>query len=170
MNILIAYASKHGTAEKCAKELGGRLKGDVTFYDLKSKQNIDLSKYSHIVIGGSIYVGQIQKEVKAFCSENLSQLIDKNIGLFISCMDDGEAAGNYIINNFPAELKSKAITTEVLGGGFIFSKMNFFERFIIKMVSKNKNNGEAIDTKKDVLNISQAKLDSFAQIINNSMK
>ncbi len=163
MSTLIVYASKHGSAEKCAKNIAEKLGDSTTIYNLLKKNNIDLTQYDRVIVGGSIYVGQIQKEVKSFCTENLEQLKSKKLGLFITCMDEGETAQTHIKNAYPEELISVATIVESCGGEFNFSKMNFFERTIIKMVSKSKNDGKPVDTKKDISKLSHENINKIAQ-------
>lgn len=166
MRILIVYSTKHGTTEKCAKILKEKINGDVDLYNLKKTEDIKISNYDKIIIGGSIYVGQIQKEVKKFCSENLNKLMEKKVGLFICCMN--EKSGEEQLNNsFPQELLANAVAKEVFGGEFRFTKMNFFERFIVKMISKKEENSPVIDAKNDISKILEDNMYSFAQSMNN---
>jgi menaquinone-dependent protoporphyrinogen oxidase len=71
MSTLIIYASKHGSAEKCASELSKKLSGKVDLCNLKNGKMPELSQYTKVIIGGSIYVGKVQKEVSEFCLKNL---------------------------------------------------------------------------------------------------
>ena len=87
MNTLVVYASKHGSAEDCAKTVAGKLKGKVELVNLKEKIVKDVFVYDEVIIGGSIYAGRIQMEVTEFCSKNLDVLKSKNLGLFICCMN-----------------------------------------------------------------------------------
>jgi len=136
MNTLIVYATKYGCAQKCAMELSKELKHNVELINLKEKSNVDLSKYDRIIIGGSVYIGRIQKEVTDFISNNLEELLKKEIGLFICGMQEGEMLAKEIGDNFPAELISKAKSVKNFGGEFNFSKMNFMEKVIVKKISK----------------------------------
>lgn len=79
MNTLIVYASKYGCTEKCAKLLSKELYGEVDIINVKRMRDIDISKYEKIIIGGSIYIGKIQKGVTQFCSKNLHKLKEKII-------------------------------------------------------------------------------------------
>lgn len=157
MNTLIAYASKYGSTEKCARLLAEDLAGNVDLYNLKNPKNIDFAQYDKVIIGGSIYMGRIRKEVTEFCSKNINVLKDKKLGLFICCMSDGETAEKQINDSFPAELMEKTITKDCFGGEFIFKKMNFMERFIIKKISK---------TDQDKSNILNENIHQFAQRMN----
>ena len=90
MNTLLVYSSKYGCTEKCAKTLSKELKDKVDLINLKNAEDIDVLKYDNVIIGGSIYIGRIQKEVVEFCSKNLGILKEKRIGLFICGMQEGE--------------------------------------------------------------------------------
>lgn len=156
MNTLVAYATKYGCTQKCAQELSKRLKDNVELVNLKEKSNVDLSKYDRVIIGGSIYIGKVQKEVTDFCSSNLDELLKKEIGLFICGMDMNmlEKQTNEI---FPEELLKIAKTVKHFGGEFTFKKMNFMEKFIIKKITK---------VTSDKSNINYDNINKFAMDIN----
>lgn len=158
MKTLIVYRSKHGCVEKCSKELKDRLSGDIVTVDLKKEKVPDLSTFDNIIIGGSIYAGRIEKEVTDFWLKNINELREKKIGLFICGMKDEESGKTQLDNSFPEELLSKAVAKGYFGGEVIFSKMNFFEKFIIKTVTKND---------KDVSNILSENIVKFAQVMNS---
>ena len=157
MRTLIVYATKHGFAEKCSKLLKDKLSGEVTTVNIKKDTLPNLSSFDKIVIGGSIYMGRIQKEINEFCTENLDVLKDKKLGLFICCMlkENIEVSIN---NSFPEVLLTHASVKEAFGGEFILKNMNFLERFMAKAVSKTKN---------DVSNISEENINKFIQIMND---
>ncbi len=158
MKTLIAYASKYGCTEKCAKLLEKELNGDVTLLNLKKNSSANLDVYDNIIIGGSIYISKIQKEVTEFCKNNLNQLSEKNIGLFICGMQEKEVIATEIDSNYPPELLEKAVVKEWFGGEFTFEKMNFLEKTIIKKVSKT-------TTSKSEIN--EDTIRHFAQQFNN---
>ncbi|MBA1334923.1 MAG: Flavodoxin [Firmicutes bacterium] len=159
MKTLIAYASKYGCTERCASMLSEKLTGEVDLYNLKGARAVDLSQYDKVIIGGSIYMGRIQKEVSEFCSKNLSRLMDKKTGFFICCMREGDIAETELNTSFPQELLSNAVAKEYFGGEFIFKKMNALDRFIVKKVSK---------TDKDISNILEDNINRFSQLMNNA--
>lgn len=158
MNALIAYSSKYGCTKKCVELLHKELNGNVEIINLQTSKNIDLSKYNKIIIGGSIYMGMIQKEVKEFCNNNLEVLKEKQIGLFICGMQEGKFITTEINENFPKELLEASIIKEHFGGEFTFSKMKFFEKMIVKMISK---------TSSDKSNILKDNINKFALEMNS---
>ena len=157
--VLIAYASKHGCAEECAKTLAGKMNEGADLWNLKEKNHIDLNTYDKIILGGSIYAGHIQKEVKDFYSKNENILDGKKLGLFICGTSEGEAAIKQVEASFPQKLLNSALVKESFGGKIILSKMNFLERKIIKIVAKIES---------DMVNVSESRINQFAQIINEA--
>lgn len=159
MKTVIIYSTKYGTTEKCVNNLAEKLTGEVEIINLRTKSDIDLSLYERVIIGGSIYIGRIQKEVTNFCSNNLEALKGKKLGLFICCMRDGNEMEIQLKAAFPQELIDKAIAIDAFGGEFIFDKMGFLDRFIVKKVSK---------TDKDTSNILETNIVNFSELINNA--
>lgn len=158
MKTLIVYGTKYGCAQKCAMELSRELNDEIKIVNLKDKINIDLSNYDRVIVGGSVYIGRIQKEVTDFINGNLEELLKKEIGLFICGMQEGEMIQKEINENFPAELINKAKTVKNFGGEFIFNKMNFMEKVIVKKVSK------ITSDKSDILH---GNIKKFAMDLNN---
>jgi menaquinone-dependent protoporphyrinogen oxidase len=157
MNTLIVYASKYGCTEKCAKLIAKELNDKVDIINLKKVKDMNLSKYDKVIIGGSIYIGKIQKDVAEFCSKYLDELKEKQIGLFICGMAEGEAIKTELNKNFRPELLKIAKAKEYLGGEFLLDKMSFMDKIIVKKVSKVKSNK---------CNILEDKIHEFTQAMN----
>ncbi|PKM85684.1 MAG: flavodoxin [Firmicutes bacterium HGW-Firmicutes-11] len=145
MKTLIVYASKYGCTETCVKQLAGQMTGDTDLLSLKEKKDgIDLQDYDAVIIGGSVYVGKIQKEVPEFCTRHLETLLQKRIGLFICGMQEEAVLQQELQQSFPEELLSVAIAKDHFGGAFNLEKMNLMERVIVKKVSKVTTNVTSI--------------------------
>jgi len=148
MKTAILYASKHGTTEKVAHSIAEKLKetNEIELFSLKSNSNPDISGFERVIIGSSIYAGQAAKEVKAFCKANESVLLQKKTGLFVCGMHPDRAQQEKeLTDTYPEVLLKKADATGFLGGAFLFEKMNFFERFIARMIAKTKTSVHRID-------------------------
>lgn len=156
MAVLIVYGTKYGCTEKCAKILAEKLNGEVDLCNLKERE-LDLSKYEKVIIGGSVYMGRIRKEVSQFITKNLNALKGKKLGLYICCMRDGDDAKSQVAASFPQELLHIAAAKDYFGGEFIFKKMNAMERFIVKKVSK-----VSVDTSY----LRKDSISKFAQLMN----
>lgn len=159
MKTIIIYATKHGFTKKCCEKLSEKLNGQVELYNLKENKTVELVQYDKVIIGGSVYVGQIQKEVKEFCLKHIDELKKKKLGLFICGMVEEDKAAEELNNFFSEELINSAVVKGNFGGEFIFSKMNFFERFIIKKIAK---------TSKDISNFKEENVNKFAEKINSA--
>ncbi|MEH7076850.1 flavodoxin domain-containing protein [Neobacillus drentensis] len=159
MKSLIVYCSSHGTTEKAVRFLSESLKGEILAVDLK-RENVkfDLRDYDTVIIGGSIHVGNIQRKIKQFISHNLNTLLEKEVGLFLCCMRDGETAIEQFNNAFPQELRKNSAAMGLFGGEFLLSEMNFFEKQIVKKVS-----GATIDQS----NLDYEAIKEFASKLNN---
>lgn len=135
MKTLILYASKYGCAKDCAAYLKSRLNQETELMNLKKAGKIELESYDCVVIGGSIYIGKIQKEVRQFCEQNLQSLLQKKVALFICCTTP-EQVDEFFGNNFQAPLLEHATERVNWGGELRHDKMSFFDKKITNMVSK----------------------------------
>jgi len=89
----IVYMTMHGTTYKVACLIKDLLNESSTILvDLAKEKAPDLSLCSRIIIGGSIHMGKIQKEITSFCEHNKAVLLSKQYGLFLCCMYDGDKA------------------------------------------------------------------------------
>ncbi len=136
MKILIVYASQHGCTETCANKLKSGLPGGADLVDLKQKQDVGLDPYDTVLMGGSIHAGKIQSSVKKFCADRKTDLLQKKIGLFLCCMEEGETARTQFENAFPAELREHATAKGLFGGAFNFEKMNWIMRTLTRKIAK----------------------------------
>lgn len=136
MKTLILYATKYGATREIAERLAKHLP-DATICDLKSNDLPSLSQYDCIIIGSSLYAGQVRKEVKTFSKKEMSNLRGKRIGLFLSGLGQKqENHDNYFNINFPAELLDAACAKAFLGGVFDPQKAGGMDKLIYKLVAK----------------------------------
>lgn len=141
--------SKHGTTEKIALSIHKLIdREDVYPIDLKINKKPDISAYEKIIIGGSIHGGSIQKKIKDFIKSNLNELMQKKVALFLCCMKDSDEAREQFENAYPEVLRKHAVMIEIIGGEFLFDKMNFFERVIVKKIAGVEENISKIDEEK----------------------
>lgn len=135
MKIAIVYSSHHGTTEKVAQKISKALNpGEVEIFNLKKGQIPDVSEFECVIIGGSIHAGSIQKSVRTFCDKNQSELLKKRLGLFLCCMEKSKAQEQFD-NAYPAVLRNQAHSCKILGGEFIFNRMNFIEKLMVRKIS-----------------------------------
>lgn len=156
LKILIIYASKTGTTEKCAKNLGTKMENAKVINIYNQTENID--NYDLIIIGSPIRMGMVDKKVKRFLIENKEQLKLKKTAYFICC-GFNENYQKYYEQNIPKELLDSAIVYDTFGGELDIEKQNGFDKFIIKMVSKS------IDGNREI-KILDENIDRFVEKLN----
>lgn len=146
MKTLLLYTSHHGTTRKLAQNIAAEVKINPEFVvDFKKNKKIDLSEFDFIIIGSSIHVGTIPSDFKKFLLNNLDLLLTKKVGIFMCAMEKPEVRISEFENNFPTELRNHSIANGLLGGEFLFEKMNFFEKLIIKKISGFSESKSEID-------------------------
>jgi menaquinone-dependent protoporphyrinogen oxidase len=171
LKILILYASTHGATRLCAEKLALALGSETEAIDVNDFFGSP-AEYDGTIIGTPVYGGRILKEIKAYCKENMSILLQKPFAVFFSCLSERETTVNeYLKQNFPPELAEHAAACESLGGAFYFKKLNPLERAVDKKVASiyAKSSGiPAPDGKSDFSTISYERINAFAQKINGA--
>lgn len=135
MKTIIIYSSTYGYAKDCASELLKQLKGEVTLVNVSTDKIPPINEFDNVVIGGSIYMGQISKKIKAYCTSNVDLLKNKRVGLFLCCGLPENLEKN-IKNSFPEELLKKAISIESFGGELRVEKMKLTHKILTGFIKK----------------------------------
>ncbi|MCR3921554.1 MAG: flavodoxin domain-containing protein [Firmicutes bacterium] len=143
MRTLLLYASKHGCVEKCAQLMVERIPHQVKTINLAKEKVLDLAEYDTVIIGGSIHVGKIQKEVSQFCVENEKELHKNRVGLYLCCANDEQVEAQ-MKEAYPSSLLQHAVAVEHLGYAYYFDRMNFIEKTIIRKIAKTSTTTEKI--------------------------
>jgi menaquinone-dependent protoporphyrinogen oxidase len=157
MKTIIIYSTKYGSVGKAAIKLKAHLKGEAVIADVKSKP--DYSGFETVILGGSIYAGSVQKEMKQFLKHNLSELGKKRIGLFVCAgTDKKESIDSYLRKNFTPELYERAVVKANLGYEYDLQKFSFLDRLIVRIVG----------VKKSASVFFEDKIKEFADKLNNS--
>lgn len=133
MKTIIIYASTYGSTRKVAQTLNQKIP-DSTLVDIK-KQSIDPANFDTIILGSSIYIGQIDKQMKNFINGHKDVLKNKRLGIYFCCGFD-ENQQTYLDTNFDKEMVKDAIVT-TMGGEMDVSKMSFAHKMITRMVQKS---------------------------------
>lgn len=131
MQILIAYASKHGTAETCVERLMSRWNGlDVTAVNLEREQ-VNPAEYDVVVFGSSVYFGKLRPVARSFLETYESVLAQKTVALFLCCGLTAEAE-HYQKKLFPAALRESAFDVVFFGGSLATRGLSFFEKLAVR--------------------------------------
>lgn len=139
MKNLIIYATKYGSVANAAKLLAGELQGTTDLVRLGHDDLPALDEYDSVVVGGSIYVGNIQKEVKEFCRDYEKELFEKVLGLFICAGEKNEEKRlDSIRNNFSSELIDHSTATGWFGLEVHLEKASFMDKTVIRLMMRVK--------------------------------
>jgi len=149
MKTVIFYISKHGTTEKVARRIADKLNlGKTELVNLKNENlQIDIETFDRIIIGGSIHMASVHKKIKKFCELNNNIFLKKTLGLFLCCMETGKKSIEQFENAFSENLRKHATSSAILGYEYNLSKMNFFEKILVKKISGSKESISEIDYK-----------------------
>ena len=157
MKILIVFATRYGTTEKCAKMLGGILeeKGhEVDIVNLKKNKNVNPGNYEVVAVGGSFMMFRMNSIVKRFISRNLKTLLNMKAGVFMCGAD--EKWEEEIKKGFPEELLGKAVAKGYFGYEMLWDKMAPFFRNMLQKEYK---------TTEPVSKIKEDNINKFAEDI-----
>lgn len=134
MKTLIVFSTKYGCTQKCADILKSYLQGEVHISLAKDIKG-DLRKFDNVIVGGSVYMGKIQKEVVHFCNKNKKLLLNRRLFLFACCYTPKDTEG-FFETLFPKGILNYAIYTTNVGGEMQYDKMNFLYRKIFESLKK----------------------------------
>jgi len=147
LKVAVIYYSKYGTTEKVASSIVEKLMetNEVECFSLKKNLNPDISGFNWVILGTPIYAGQPSKKMKAFCKKNEPVLLEKKTALFVCGMEPYRKKREKEVKDaYPNVLQDKAFVAAFLGGAFLFERMNFVERLIIRKIAKTYKTVERI--------------------------
>lgn len=155
MKAAILYATRTGTAKKCAEYLCKAL-GTADLFDLKTDR-CDLSKYDTVIIGGGVRIGRVPKPAAKFLAQNKEALLQKKLGLFLCAgFTDEENGKKQLEQNFPTELLRHACAVACFGGEICMDRLKGLDKMMVNMIAKS--GGGLAD-----VTIDYAAADRFAQ-------
>ena len=135
MKKIILFDSKRGTTKEIACQIVSKMNtpSDISAIDRISSKELD--SYDIIILGAPAYAGNLRKQTKNFLSENIATLTEKRLLLFsLGLQFNPDEITKQINELFPKELMNHAEMNVFLGGKVDFSKLNFFERLIMKKI------------------------------------
>jgi len=142
MKTLIAYSTTLGCTEQCASKLKDDLVDDVEMVRISRRRKYNLQEYDTIIVGGSIHEGMIQRSVHKFCESSLEVLLQKQVGLFVCCMDPDADEQALIGQAFPDELIKHALASGFFGGELNIKKMNLLQKIMTRKAARLKKDPE----------------------------
>jgi menaquinone-dependent protoporphyrinogen oxidase len=143
----IFYASKYGFTKKVVGLIQDKCDQQTKAIDLsKTSQDVlsQLRAADKVLIGGSVYMGKIQKSVTQFLENYKEELQTKEVLLFISGLQNKDTIQVEMDQNFPLIVLDHAKAVVWLGGGVDFDKMSWIDKMITKKVMKKDESFENI--------------------------
>ena len=141
MKLLIAYASKSGTAKKAAEELAAALPHHaVTLADLAVQQP-DPAAFDYAVVGGSIRMGKAYKPLRRYLAVHGKTLADVPHALFLCCAFPDQLE-HYQAITFPTALRESAEHLVYFGGELDVAKQKGIDRLLTRMMRSAIQNDE----------------------------
>lgn len=135
MKTVILFASKYGYAREIAQNMSQEILGEVQLIDLEKETQIDLEDADTVILGSSIYVGQIHKSLKKLIETQHDLLLRKRLAIFLCCAFESEFEKD-LQANFPKELLDHAVNIQNMGGRIDESKLSFAHKLMVSMISK----------------------------------
>ncbi|MCK5003987.1 MAG: hypothetical protein KAS21_02820 [Candidatus Aminicenantes bacterium] len=128
---LILFRSKYGSTKEYIKELAERIDGDCVISDAK-KFSGNLKDYNPIILGSCTYMGRIL--IVDFIKENKKILKNRKIYLFVvGVFPEDNEASKQSFELIPEEIRKNLLGYRKLPGRINITKLNFFERMILKI-------------------------------------
>jgi menaquinone-dependent protoporphyrinogen oxidase len=108
----------------------------VEMVRISRRRRFNLQSFDTIIVGGSIHEGMIQRSVHKFCESNLDVLLQKQIGLFVCCMDPDANEQELIERAFPDRLVKHALASGFFGGELNIKKMNLLQKIMTRKAAR----------------------------------
>lgn len=108
----------------------------VEMVRISRRRRFHLQEYDTIIVGGSIHEGMIQRSVYKFCESNLEELLKKEVGLFVCCMDPNANEQELIERAFPEQLVKHALASGFFGGELNIKKMNLLQKIMTRKAAR----------------------------------
>ena len=82
-NVLIAYASKHGTTREVAESIAGTLEERGLAVDLEEAGRVrDIAQYEAVIVGGGLYMGKWHGDARRLLERHRTELMEKRLAVF----------------------------------------------------------------------------------------
>lgn len=138
MRLSIVYSTRYGSTQLAAEAIARGCQDrdiaptDIELRDLREDSTMPAGEI--IVIGAPIYGGTIPKPVTRFVEMNLESLLERRVGLYLSCLYDGPRAEKQLADNFPARLIAHSFGQYYVGGRVELTQLRWLDRVIMKRV------------------------------------
>lgn len=149
MNYLVIYASKYGITEKAVEILRRKIleagNHKVTTVNIKKCNVPKLDSFDFVVLGSSIYIGNINKRLKQYIEDNRVVLLNKRTGVFIcGSAPTPEAVEKEMKLSIEKKVLENAEARSFFGFGYKGEGMGFIDKETIEKEARITINEETI--------------------------
>ena len=134
MKTLIAYHSKTGVTEKCARLLAEMIDSDTKLLDLSKDTISPVNEFDNVILGSFVHASRVSGKIKGFIKRFRKDIETKKFGIFLCMLGTEEDFRNYLKANFDQDLLRSCVATGYFGGEIHFEKLNFIVRALVKMI------------------------------------
>ena len=145
MKVLIAFRSRYGTTEGCARDLAAMLRAPSVRVDLARTRSVDFTPFDVVLIGGSIYGGRILPPVTDFCERHRDALVERKVGVFICCLAKGAHARAQLEEAFPTWLLARTFAQAFAGGEIRRARLSLLDRLLVRRLPQAKGDVSLLD-------------------------
>jgi menaquinone-dependent protoporphyrinogen oxidase len=83
LNVLVAYASKHGTTREVAESIAEALEQRGLVVEIEEAGRVhDITHYDAVIVGGGLYMGKWHADARRLLDRHRSELIGKHLAVF----------------------------------------------------------------------------------------
>ena len=139
--VLVAYASKHGSTAEIAERIGAVLRdAGLPVAVAPVREVTDLTSYTAVVLGSAVYMGRWRREASGFVTRHADQLAARDTWIFSSGpTDEGDPVELTDGWTFPKPLEATLERiaphdVTVFHGKLDPDQLGLFERWIVRTV------------------------------------
>ncbi len=154
--VLIIYGTTEGQTRKIAQYLAdesGKFGYSAALHDAATGLgDIDPSRFDRIIVAASIHMDRHQTTVEHLIRQHLSAFQNvRSAFLSVSLNAAGDAEERYAawanVRQFLSDIGWQPAETQIVGGALRFTEQDFFKRWIMRRIAKEK--GALRDTDRD---------------------
>jgi menaquinone-dependent protoporphyrinogen oxidase len=139
--ILVAYGTRAGSTAEVADAIGKNLAQGGVDADVRPVKNVNnLSGYRALVLGSAVRAGKLLPEVTSFVKTHKEELRKMPVAYFVVGMTlrEDTPEKRKVVNAYldPLRLEVTPVDAGLFAGKMDYSKLGFFEKFIIKNIIK----------------------------------
>jgi menaquinone-dependent protoporphyrinogen oxidase len=140
VNVLVAYASKHGTTREVAESIGTTLGEHGLTVEIEEARRVrEIARYDAVVVGGGLYMGKWHADARRLLKRHQEELARKSLAVFgmgPDSLDESKVAESrkQLNRALAATPELKPIAVTIFGGAldpkswrFPFSRLPAFD-------------------------------------------